>query len=204
MIQIDCVQGTDEWFNARLGIPTASNFGKILTGNGKKSTSRTGYANELLADWLAGKPIDRMESTFWMERGTEMEAQARDAYEFETGNEVEQIGFVYLDVKQRTGCSPDGLIGDDGCWECKSPKASTLVSYYGKGCPAKYIPQVQGEMWLCEREYCDFYGFHPELMPHLVRVERDEKYIKLLAEAVEEFCDYLDKRKAELTDWRMT
>jgi len=203
LIQVDCEQGSLDWFQARLGIPTASNFGKILTATAKKSTSRTGYADQLLADWLAGKPVDQLESTHWMQRGTEMEQQARDAYEFESGNTVEQIGFVYLDVKQRTGCSPDGLIGDDGCWEAKCPKASTLVSYYGKGCPSKYIPQVMGEMWICERDYCDFYAFHPLLMPHLVRVERDDFYIGLLAEAVEKFNEYLNKRKKGLEQWKV-
>lgn len=203
MIQLDVTQGSPAWFQARLGIPTASQFGKILTSSGKHSTSRTGYANQLLADWLAGKPVDQTETTFWMERGSEMEKQARDTYEFESGNTVEQIGFVYLDVKKRVGCSPDALINDDGVWEAKCPKASTLVSYYGKGCPAKYIPQVMGEMWICERQYADFYAFHPELMPHLVRVERDEKYIKLLAEAVEEFNVYLDKRKKELRGYKL-
>ena len=58
-------------------------------------------------------------------------------------------------------------------------------------------------MWICERDYCHFYAFHPLLMPHLVRVERDEKYIKLLAEAVEEFNEYLDKRKKGLKKWKV-
>ena len=203
MIIVDCIQGTPEWFAARLGIPTASNFGKIFTSAGKHSTSRNGYADCLLADYLAGKPVDQMESTHWMERGNELEQQARDNYSFETGNEVDQIGFVYLDVKQTTGASPDGLIGDDGMVEIKCPKASTLVGYYGKDCPAKYVPQVQGQLWICEREWCDFYAYHPLLLPVLVRVERDEKYIKLLAEAVAEFVEYLNKRKKALKKWRM-
>ena len=203
MIQLNCIQGSPEWFTARLGIPTASNFGKILTAGGKASTSRKTYADKLLAEWLAGKPVDQMETTAWMQRGNELEQQARDNYEFETGNEVDQIGFVYLDVKRKAGCSPDGYVGEDGLIEIKCPKASSLVGYYGKPCPSKYVPQVQGQLWICEREWCDFYAYHPDLLPCIIRVERDEKYIKLLAEAVAEFNEYLDKRKKALKEWRV-
>ena len=203
MILVDCIQGTDEWFAARLGIPTASNFNKIITSLGKPSTSKVKYADTLLADWLAGKPVDAVGTSYWMDRGTELEQQARDNYTFETGNEVEQIGFAYLDVRQEVGCSPDGLIGDDGVQEIKCPKASTLVSYYGKPCPAAYYPQVQGELWVTDRQWCDFYVWHPELMPYLIRVERDESYIKLMATEVEKFVRYLDKRKKELEKWRI-
>lgn len=203
MIIVDCIQGSDEWFAARLGIPTASNFGKIITSLGKPSTSKVKYADQLLADWLAGKPIDAIETSYWMNRGTELEQQARDDYTFKTDNEVEPIGFAYLDVKEQVGASPDGLIGDDGIQEIKCPKGSTLVGYYGKPCPAKYYPQVQGELWVTGREWCDFYAWHPELMPYLIRVKRDESYIKLMAEEVEKFVKYLKKRKSELKGWKV-
>lgn len=202
MIIVECVQGSEEWFTAKLGIPSASSFGKIITSAGKASTSRVKYADQLLANWLAGKHLNCYESAD-MKRGKELEQQARDNYMFESGNAVEQIGFCYLDEKKETGCSPDGLIGKDGTQEIKCPKASTLVSYYGKLCPVKYYPQVQGQLWITDRQFCDFYAWHPELMPYLIRVERNEEYIGWLKKAVKEFVEYLDTRKEELKGWKV-
>jgi hypothetical protein len=203
MIILDCIQGSPEWHAARLGIPTASNFGKILTSTAKPSSQAATYMNELLAGWLAGKPVDTLDTTHWMERGTELEAEARLRYEIQTGNAVRQVGFVYLDEDRRVGCSPDGLIDNDGGLEIKCPKASTLVSYYGKGCPAVYVPQVQGQIWVCELGWVDFYVYHPDMVPYLFRVDRDEVYIRSLAEAVEKFNIRLDKKKEELRQWKM-
>ena len=232
MIILDIDQGTPEWHAARLGIPTSSNFGKILTSTGKKSTSAEGYMNEILAGWLAGKPVDLYENQS-MKDGKEREAEARLSYEIQTGNEVRQIGFAYLDERRTIGASPDGLVGSGGWYseatriikehleneikfdckvscpgesgglEIKCPKASTLISYYDKGCPAKYYPQVQGQMWVCNLEWVDFYAYHPDLTPYLFRVERDDDYIKSLAEAVEKFNVKLEKRKKELEGWKV-
>jgi len=200
MIVLDIPQGSPEWHAARLGIPTASRFGDILTSQKKSSSSAGRYMDELLAEWMAGKPVDTVENTVWMDRGHELEQEARLRYELDTELAVAQVGFVYLDEGRAVGASPDGLVKGGGL-EIKCPKASTLVSYYGKGCPAKYIPQVQGCMWICDRPWWDFFGYHPDLPPHLVRVERDEGYIRLLAEAVEEFNSTMYQRREELKEW---
>lgn len=219
MILHPAPQGSPEWLAARLGIPTASHFGEILTASGKLSQSADRYMNQLLAEWLAGKPVD-MDTTVWMERGNELEAEARLSYEIETGSDVAQVGLVYLDEKRDVGCSPDGLIiqkpyglyaaesgeglidvvmrGYHNGIEIKCPKASTLVSYYGKGCPAKYYPQIQGQIWICDLEWVDFYAYHPDLPPYRFRVERDEVYIRSLAEAVAKFNIQLNLRREEL------
>ena len=202
IIVTDVIQGSDAWHKLRLGKPSASKFGMILTGTGKRSTSYKDYADQLCADWLANQPTETYKSAD-MERGNELEESARLAYEFQTGLTTEQVGFVYLDVKENVGCSPDALVGDDGLLEIKNRKAKNLVKEYDKGCPTKVIPQIQGQMWVCDRQWCDYYSSHPMLMPYLVRVERDEKYIKLLAEAVSEFSDYLIKRKKALKQWKV-
>jgi len=216
-------QGSPEWLAARLGIPTASNFGKILTASRNPSKQADAYMNTLLAGWLAGQPVDH-ETTVWMERGNELEAEARLSYEIQTGQDVEEVGLVYLDERRNVGASPDGLftlspvqwayneedagidykvVGKCAGLEIKCPKASTLVTYYDKGCPAKYVPQVQGQMWVCELEWVDFYAYHPDLKPYLSRVERDEEYIRLLAEAVEAFNNRLSQRREELAKWKL-
>lgn len=196
-------QGTPEWFAVRCGVPTASNFAKIITATGKPSTSAQGYMDQLLADYLAGEATDGVEANYWMERGSELEAQAREAYSIITGAEVEQVGFV-TEGDGRWGCSPDGLIADNGGIEIKCPKASTVVSYYrANKCPADYWPQVQGALWVTGRQWWDFFAYHPSLKPFTVRVERDEEYIGKLDEAVRQFVETMAKQREALRNWRM-
>ena len=204
MIEVDCIQGSEEWFAAKLGIPSSSMFGKIVTPGGKPSTSARGYMNQLLADWLAGRNLDAVEANYWMDRGTEMEDTARNAYSFEKGVEVRQVGFIYLDDRQLTGASPDGLLGDDGYLEIKCPKASTMVDYYLGGFPSKYKPQIQGGLWISGRQWCDFYAHHPELYPYETRVERDDKYIEILSELVEDFITKMLTARDGMEQWRVS
>ena len=195
---LDMEQGSPAWFTARLGRPTASRYGEIYTGTGKASTSAQGYMDELNADWLAGVPTDSFEGNFWTDRGTELEAQARAGYEWDTDNAVIQVGCCWTDDGM-TGGSPDGLIGDDGGLEIKCPKAKTLVSYLRNGgIPTKYIPQVQGYMMITGRAWWDFYAWHPKLPALLVRVERDEEYICNLHDAVMRFVEKMLKQRDQL------
>ena len=120
-----------------------------------------------------------------MARGTELEPEAREAYEFISGNDVIETGFI-LDASFEYGCSPDGLITDQGGLEIKCPAPQTMVSYLRDNQVGvkKYWQQIQGCMWITQREWWDFFAYHPE-MPHaIVRVERDEDYIAKLAEEV--------------------
>jgi hypothetical protein len=201
MIECKSEQGTDGWFNDRLGIPTASMFKSIITSTGKPSTQAGAYMNGLIADVLAGKFLDSMPSTYWMERGTELEPDARELYEFITDNKVDQMGFCYKDDKMDVGCSPDGVIGNDGLIEIKSPKAATVVSYMlGGKVPSDYVPQVQGQLWVMEREWCDFFVYHPDLKSFKIRAYRDDGYIKLLSEAIEKFNNKKNEKIAKLKE----
>lgn len=194
---INCDQGTPEWHGCRAGIPTASAFDKIITSTGKASTQAEAYINQLLAEQMAGQS-GGIEPTEWMLRGIEMEAEARLFYELETGRNVDQAGFI---VGDGCGCSPDGMIGDDGLIEIKCPKPETHVGYLrANKLPTKYVCQVQGQLWVCERDWCDFLSYCPGLPPVLVRVERDEEFIDKLAAAMVKFNAKLAKARAELVE----
>lgn len=176
---IDCEQGSDEWLNARLGVPSASMFAKIVTTKGAWSTQADGYINQLIAEDLTGEPTPFYQNEH-MARGTELEPDARAAYEFVTDQTVTEVGFCLHDTL-RAGCSPDGLIGEDGGLEIKCPAAATHVSYLRDGkLPSKYYQQVMGCLWITGREWWDFMSYHPDMKPLIVRVERDEEYIAAL------------------------
>ncbi len=199
MIILDCEQHSDEWFNARLGIPTGSCFDKIITSQDKPASGQKTYMNELLAEWLVGAPVDTYTSV-WMERGNELENEARSYYEFKSDNPVKQVGLVFKNDKNLVSCSPDGLIDGVGGLEIKCPKANTQIEYLlTQKLPAKYVPQVQGSMWITEREWWDFLSYHPDMPPLLVRVYRDDNFINSLETKVNKFIEtMLEKRETLL------
>ena len=197
MITLDFAQGSPEWFAARMGIPTASNFDRIITPTGKTSTQAEGYMNRLLAEWLTGKPSD-IEQSEWMKRGIEMEAEARLYYAFRHDVEIRQIGIVYKDESRLVSCSPDGLHGDGGL-EIKCPAPHTHVGYLLSGAlPNDYIPQVQGSMYVTGAPWWDFISNHPDMEPVIVRVKRDDAYIKTLDGLLTKFLAEMQERRQKL------
>ena len=176
-------QGTQEWLDARLGCPSASQFCKLVTTAGKPSASADDYISELIAERITGErePIYVNE---WMQRGTELEPEARATYEFIHGVDVEEVGFI-LDDSGEFGCSPDGLVGEDGGVEFKCPAPKNHIAWSRKGvCPSKHYAQVQGCLYITGRKWWDFMSYHPEMKPFIVRVERDEEFIEKLAEQI--------------------
>jgi putative phage-type endonuclease len=192
---IECVQGTDEWFEARLGKVTASNFAKVLAkGQGK---TRRAYMYKLAAERLTGFREDSFKNGI-MEYGSETEPLARQYYEMANDCKVNEVGFVVRD--EDTGASPDGFIGDDGIIEIKCPLSSTHIeTIISDKMPTTHIPQVQGLLWVTERQWCDFISFDPKVLSRpmfCVRVERDKDYIINLAASVAVFV----KELKEMTD----
>lgn len=187
-------QGTPEWLAARLGIATASRFKDILTEKTRKySKASVGYRNELLAEWITGYPTD-WGSTDFAERGKELEPEARSFYELQTDAEVRTVGFVIRDDGM-VGGSPDGLIGTDGGLEIKCYGAKHHVGVM-LGDDIATIGQVQGNLWICEREWWDVLAYNPAMPHRLERVYRDEAYIRDLAAAVDVFItDMLEARE---------
>ncbi len=184
MIILDHEQGTEEWLAARRGKPSASMFSKLITMTGKPSSSAQGYIDELVAEVITGETEHFSNSH--TERGTALEPEARESYEFITDNEVLECGFI-VDPTFSYGCSPDGLVTEKGQsvggLEIKCPAAKTQASYWRDPTLAvkKYWCQIQGCMWLTGREWWDLFTYHPK-MPHvLVRVDRDDEFIEKMA-----------------------
>ena len=185
---IDVIQGSDEWFEARLGFVTASNFYKVLN----KKTGRGLYMRKLAAERLTGLREESYKNDI-MDKGSETEQEARRFYEIANDCQVEQVGFVMRD--EWVGGSPDGLIGKDGLLEIKCPLSSTHIEIIlSKRMPPLHIPQVQGLLWVTDRKWCDFVSYDPRVLSQpmfTVRVERDEGYFKKLAGEVGVFINEL-------------
>jgi len=194
---IEAEQGTSEWLMARLGCPSGSGFSKLITSTGKESTSRASYVNGLIAEKVMGE-IPETYDNEWMARGRELEPDARAFYEFERGVTVQEVGFCKHD-KYECGISPDGLVGPDGGLEIKCPAPSTHVKYFRAGkMPNEYKAQVQGCLWITERQWWDFLSYHPSLPPFLIRVERDDDFIKALEEIVIDACEEIERESKNL------
>jgi len=186
MIKVDCEQRSELWHAVRLGIPTASEFHRILTPTGKISEQAAAYRHELIAEWLTGRPAETYVNS-WMQWGNLLEGEARAYYEFQREAPVEEVGFIYLDDRKLVGCSPDGLTPDGGGVELKCPSPGVHVHYLLNGIPIKYKPQVQGAMWITGAEWWDWVSYHPDMPAVIVRSRRDETYIANLSIAVESF-----------------
>lgn len=185
---IDVVQGSPEWFAARAGIPTASMFSAILA-KGEGKTRRT-YMYKLLGERLTGEPAENYTNAH-MERGKEMEDTARNTYALIHNVDPVRIGFVR---NGRVGASPDAFIDNNGLSEFKTKLPHLLLEILMTGeMPSEHVAQVQGQLWIAEREWCDFVAYWPKLKIFVKRVYRDEKYIASLSASVHRFCEELDE-----------
>ena len=199
MIVHNVTQGTPEWLALRSGIPTASQFDMIVTPKGAASKQAEAYMHTLLAERIMGHSVIEV-ITSWMDRGSQLEAEAVAYYEAQRDLATERIGFLTNDAGT-IGASPDRFVGEDGLLEIKVPKERTHVGYLlTKAVDAAYYPQVQGQLWIGERKWLDIMSYHPEMPPALIRVERDEKYIATLAREVGAFADVLERVSADLRE----
>jgi hypothetical protein len=197
----DVVQGSLEWMATRLGIPTASRYDELLTPKTRKpAAARHKYRAELVAEWLIGQPLE-WGSTIWMERGTEMEDEARSYYQLQADVEVQRTGFISR-ADGLTGGSPDGLVGADGGLEIKCPGALQHVRYL-LGEDPEYVGQVQGYMYLTDRAWWDVISYNPALPPVIHRVHRDEDYLAALVPVLDEFIGEVERDKARLAEHKI-
>lgn len=190
----DIEQGSEEWLSLRFGWITASKFKDVISGGAGKTCKS--YMMQLAAEVITGERIETY-SNEYMEWGTQTEPQARATYELESATKVEEVSFIKHDTL-KAGCSPDGLVGENGMVEFKCPKTTTQIETVLSGkMPTGHAPQVQGQLWVSEREWCDFVSFDPRIngSAHYfcVRQYRDEAKIKQIAEGVEKFQNELSE-----------
>lgn len=187
MIIHNVEQHSPQWFALRLGVPTASCFGKIITPvSGELSKQAATYAHELVAETMLGYPVKNLDDMFWIERGQELEPQAVRMYEFTFDAETKPVGFMTTDDGQ-IGASPDRLVGADGIMEIKCCSPTIHMGYVLGAIEEKYKPQIQGQLYISGRQWCDWFAYHPELPPKRIRTLRDEEYIERLDRALRGF-----------------
>lgn len=195
-------QRTDAWFTARLGKVTASRVADVIaktkTGYG---ASRANYLADLVVERLTGQKASSF-SNAAMEWGTQTEPQAKSAYAAKTGILVEDVGFIDHLTVAMSGASPDGF-AEEGLVEVKCPSTATHLEYVlAELPPLKYFTQMQFQMACTGRPWCDFVSFDPRLPERLqllvVRIPRDDDYIKMLEQEVIVFLQELDDKLNKL------
>jgi hypothetical protein len=185
MIYIECDQGTEEWHRARVGIPTASKFRDaldVLKKDGRPAQKSIDYAHELAIERIAQYPVREVFESWQMRRGTEEEPYGRLNYEVDHGVAVREAGICLTDDRL-FGYSTDGLVDENGLIEIKSLVAPVkLVALWREGDLSEWMHQIQGGLWITEREWADFICWAPQLRAvgkelYVKRVYRDEKFI---------------------------
>jgi len=193
----DAEQGTDAWLDARRGLLTASNFKAALS----KGSARDTLMRRLAAEKAWGAREDTYKSAA-MQRGNDMEDQARASFEIESGLSVTTVGLATNDAFQGMGASLDGVVGNPAGSkvgiEIKCPLASTLVEYHHKGrLPSAYTEQIAAQMMICELSTVHFWAWHPDCPPFHMVISSDHYNLKTIADDaalfVRELCELAGK-----------
>lgn len=211
---VECLQGSGEWFAARIGHLTSSRIDGAVrhrkrASNGKSKDDelqcRIDLRLELATERITNK-ISENYVSYWMQRGTELEPLARAAYELRTGRETQQVGFVMHNSILWAGCSPDGLVGDDGLVEFKVPKPTTHTEYLiADVVPEIYRPQMLWQLACCpERRWNEFVSWCPDFPEPLdlfiCRLERDDVRIGEMEREAEKFLAEVDATVAHIRE----
>lgn len=227
--ETDAEQGTAEWRQHRAGSITGSGFAKLLTqSRDKKSESKTrqNYRLQLLTERVTGYPASEIDAPA-LTWGKDNEEAARLAYELQMAQQgervfVERVGYQPHTTLDWVGTSPDGLVGEDGMIEIKCPfnsavhlttiiqSSSALAAALAMAndmekveiVPPEHMPQIQGNLWVLNRKWCDFISYDPRVPEHLqlyvARIERDEEYIKKLEVEVRKLLDEIEENVGKL------
>lgn len=190
MIVHNCKQGSQEWSALRRGIPTASEFDRLISPLGKIRTGEK--VDQFLYEKLAEKTVGwtkEFGGTYEMDQGHVLESVALPWYEFSHDVKLNRVGFCTTD-DGLVGCSPDALIGEYGGLEVKSPQPPKHLAYLAAGViPPEYVAQVQGCLWVTKRDWWKFVSYS-HLFPALeVHVEPDPEFQAALGDALNAFYD---------------
>lgn len=205
-----CDQNTEEWHNARLGIPTGSTAATLVTPKGKvrEGAAVDKFAYELAMDRVYGRDLDGYESRA-MEMGRIIEPEARAAWEALRGISVEQVGFVYHDDSKRWGCSPDGLFetgGSFGVLEIKSLQRRAICDFMSQGddfeIPKDHYLQLIFNMWCCGATIGVYIVYFSSSRPILLerKVAIDDVLVAGFEKALPDFSDKIGKAEARFRE----
>jgi len=187
-------QRSSDWFKVRWGRATASRFSDVLAvgRNGQPLASRKNYLSELVIERLTEPPTeDNGYKSPAMEWGIVYEPVARLEYEMSTGNQIVEA-FFEKHPRLEAGASPDGYVGEEGLIEIKCPNSAThLETLRTRAIPKQYMAQIQGQLWITGRKWCDFVSYDPRFPDNaqmfIKRVNRDSKFIKELERGINKF-----------------
>lgn len=198
MIVLPHKQGSPEWIEARLGLPTASRFSEIVTKAGERSASQDPYMAELIAEWYCGEQA-MDEQTAMMGRGSSLERRAVAYYELTKDVHTTECGLC-LEDGRRFGASPDRLVGNSGVLEikCLSAKNHILSLIRADRVDLDHHQQIQGQLLVTGAEWCDRLYYNPTIQCRVVRFLRDEPFIDKLRSELERFTERMDSVKRRL------
>lgn len=191
-------QKTAEWYEARLGKVTASEVHNVVTPGKLQAAAGHGYLKRLAAEICLGEPIDTGD-TIWTERGTQLEDASIRWYEFDHSVTVERVGFIESDCG-RFGCSPDGLVGEDGGLEAKNPSAVVHVGYLidDDALYEDHFLQVQFGLYVTKRKWWDLMSFNEKLPKVVVRCLPDPTVFAAFDKHLPPFLARLDAAVAKI------
>jgi hypothetical protein len=205
MIFHDVVQNTPQWDRLRLGVATASSFGKIITAKTMRlSKQAESYADHLIAEMILGVPLDKFPQNYWMEQGSISEPDARAMYEFETGYETDNGGFITTD-DGLFGCSLDVRVLDKGQLiggaEIKCPAPWTHVgNLLADEVDGDYMAQINAQILIAELQFQDFVSYNRGIMPIIKRTPRDEAICGAYTNAMAVFANMMRSRITRLIE----
>ncbi len=186
----EVTQGEADWFKLKASIPSSSNFSMLVTGKGEPSTQLDKYALTLAIEKMKGGPIDdEWNGNKYTDRGIELEELARADYAMTRQVKIQQVGFI-TDALMNYGASTDSLVDDDGVLEIKNLISKTmgeLIIYLDRNnnqTPPGYVPQIQGELLVTEREWLDIVFYHPDFKPIIHRHLPDKKFHETLIKQI--------------------
>jgi hypothetical protein len=187
---IECPQYSPDWWEARRGVPTCSQFHRIIQPKkGQLSASAMPYIHELIADRIKFDPplLTEQPATPAMRYGTAQEPEARSHYELVKDVDVRLVGFVKTD-DERFGGSPDGLVGDDGGLEIKCPDLKTHVGYLlADVLPDDYRAQVHGHLAITGRKWWDFISYHKDSPRQFITRVCPDDFTEQLKDVLQQF-----------------
>ena len=198
MLKVNVPQLSEEWVNLKTGVPSASNFDKIVTSKGEPSKQFEKYLYQLAGERITGVKEETHQSSA-MARGVEMETEAKALFSMIKGADVEEVGLCYPDEDKRYLCSPDGILASSQGLEIKCPLLHTQVKYLlDNKLPTDYVQQVQGSMLVTGFQSWYFMSYYPGMPPLVIEVLRDDGFCAKLKVELDMFCTKLDELETKL------